>query len=188
METKQIFRQKILRLRKDISPRKRTEAGNIILDTLIARAEYNNARCICIYASLPEEVDTRQLLEHSFSIRKRVVVPRVDRQTIHLYRISSPDDLSPGSFGISEPKQACPEVSVSSIDGFIVPGIAFDRQGYRLGWGKGYYDKLLATVSAQKVGLAYDVQIVAGLPREKYDIPMDVIISEKEIIVPQKEV
>lgn len=82
------------------------------------------------------------------------------------------------------PQERYEDTNISGVDLFIVPGLAFDRQGYRLGRGSGYYDRLLASVIVPKIALAYSFQIVSRLPHKKYDIPMDIIISEHETITP----
>lgn len=154
--------------------------SQIIQKTLLARDEWKKANTICLYISLPEEVDTRSLL----SEKKSFVVPRVWGSELRLHKIRSLKDVEPGSFGILEPKKSSLSVDKSDVDLFVVPGIAFDRKGYRLGWGKGYYDRLLAGVKATKIGLAYNFQIIPRLPHKKYDIPMDIVITENETITP----
>ncbi len=160
------------------------KASQIICKTLLVRPECKKATAICVYVSLPEEVDTRNIFQTLFEQKKSVIVPRVEGSHLRLHQIQSMDDLTKGSFGIAEPKRSCPEVETSFVDLFIVPGIAFDRSGYRLGWGKGYYDRLLAGVSATKIGLAYSFQIVSRLPHTGYDIPMDIVITEHETLTP----
>lgn len=82
-------------------------------------------------------------------------------------------------YHILEPKKKTAIIDPKSIDLYIVPGIAFDRNGYRLGHGKGYYDRLLAGINVPKIGLAYSVQVVAELPRSSYDVPMTMVVTEE---------
>lgn len=171
-------------MRRNIPPREKLAASHTICETLLARPECKKATVICIYVSLPEEVDTKTLLRALFQQNKTVVVPRVSGDDLILHRMHTMNDLVPGKFGISEPKVSCPVIDTTSVDLFIVPGIAFDRSGYRLGWGKGYYDRLLAGVSAPKIGLAYSFQIVSRLPHHGYDIPMNIVITEHETFTP----
>ena len=166
--------------RRSMPAGERRKANHAIAKILLARVEWKKANTICLYVSLPEEVDTGSL----FGQKKSFVVPRVSDKDLILHQIQSPDDLIKGRFDIFEPKKSCPVVNVSVVDLFIVPGIAFDRKGYRLGWGKGYYDRLLAGVSATKIGLAYSFQIVSRLPHKRYDIPMDIVITEHETLSP----
>jgi 5-formyltetrahydrofolate cyclo-ligase len=118
-----------------------------------------------------------------FRLGKKVVVPRVTKENrLLLSTIASMKHLVTGPFGIMEPAENCPAVLPTDIDVFVVPGLAFDRQGHRLGWGQGYYDRLLQTVQVPLIGLAYSCQIVGLLPFTKYDIVMTTVISETEVI------
>ena len=160
------------------SPRK----DRVIAETLLSRPEIINAHVICIYVSLPTEVDTAGIIDQLLALRKIVVVPKVSQDTLLLYQIRSRTDLAPGPYGILEPFDSLHSIDKSSVDVFIVPGKSFDRLGNRKGKGKGYYDRLLRAVHVRKIGLAYQYQIVTRLPVHSYDIPMDVIITEKETI------
>jgi len=110
---------------------------------------------------------------------KTVVIPKVKDNVLILHQVRSLDNLEPGRFGIPEPKDSCPVVDKSSVDLFIVPGVAFDRKGYRLGRGLGYYDKLLAGLTASKIGIAYAAQVVAEVPHTSYDVPMTALITQE---------
>ena len=91
------------------------------------------------------------------------------------------NDLSTGAYGILEPREikiALPE----DIQVAIIPGIAFDKKGYRIGYGKGYFDRLLPKMNALKIALAFDFQLLDELPREKHDVKMDMIITDKRIL------
>lgn len=151
-------------MRQAIQSHDRSIADRVISKKLRQRDEWRLAHCVCIYISTPEEVDTRQLMRQ----QKQFVVPRVAGKMLTLHRFGGLEDLVP----------------VSTIDLFIVPGIAFDLLGFRLGWGKGYYDRLLVGVTVPKIGLAYNCQIVPRLPRRSYDIPMDIVITEHETLSP----
>ena len=154
--TKYAVRQKMIARRKAISPRDKQKWDQAIHKTLFRRPEWREAKIICTYVSLPHEVDTRSLLPKLLQQQKSIIVPQKRYE----------------------------ETQAAHADLFIVPGIAFDRKGYRLGWGKGYYDRLLKDVNAPKIGLAYNFQIVSRLPHSSYDIPMDIIITEHETITP----
>lgn len=153
-----------------------------ILKKLSRHPAIRSASCVCTYVSLPGEVDTKQIIAMLLTKRKTVVVPKIEGRDLELRKITSIEDLAPGTFGILEPELSCPLVQKSSVNVFIVPGVVFDRQGNRKGRGKGYYDRLLAGVKATKIGLAYNYQIVPRLPHKKYDIPMDIVITEDETV------
>jgi 5-formyltetrahydrofolate cyclo-ligase len=131
------------------------------------------------------EVDTTNLIEHLLRQEQRVVLPLVDFQE-HLlqhYYIQSLNDVIAGAFGIREPDvRVCVRAKTSDLDIVIVPGVAFDRRGHRLGSGHGYYDRFLAEIESLRVGLAFGAQIVDEVPVNDYDQAMDFIVTEGEII------
>lgn len=145
----------------------------------MARSQWMKAEIICLYMSTPEEVDTKPLLAAALMEKKQVVFPRVEREQLVLHEIRSIKDFTRGAYQILEPKKKTPVVDPKSVDLFIVPGIVFDRNGNRLGWGKGYYDRLLSGIDAPKIGLAYACQVIEELPRSSYDVPMTMVVTEK---------
>ncbi len=163
----------------------RLDADRIICDKVMNRPEWQKAETICLYMSTPEEVDTKPLLAAALTVGKRVVFPRVDEERLVLHQVRSVKDFTCGIYKILEPKKSTPVVSPKSVDLFIVPGITFDWEGYRMGYGKGYYDRLLAGLDAPKIGLAYAIQMVAQVARSSYDVPMTMVITEEEIICRQ---
>ena len=184
MNEKAKFRSYMTTLRKALSSNEREYANDRIFKSLSNRPEMKYARRICIYVSLPEEVDTHVIIATLFKEKRAVIVPSItaDSASTTLHRVRFFDDLIEGSYGVEEPKETCELVNKKTVDLFIVPGLSFDSKGYRLGWGKGYYDRLLANSRAPKIGIAYSCQILSRLPHSSYDIPMDVVITEKEII------
>ena len=157
-------------------------ANYSIADAVLKRSEILHAQTICIYLPLPEEVDTKPIIEEFFRLKKTVVVPKVSGDRLELHAISSFNNLQKGTFGVLEPSDSCPLIGIPEVDVFIVPGIAFDTQGFRIGWGKGYYDTVLAGITVPRIGLAYDVQLIAHVPHTSYDVPMTVVITDKHII------
>lgn len=166
-------------VRRLMPPEEKQKADRIICDNVMTRPEWRKAEIICLYMSLPEEVDTKPLLAAALTEKKQVVFPRVDHERLVLYQIRSIKDFTRGAYHILEPKKSIPLVDPASVDLFIVPGVAFDLNGYRLGHGKGYYDRLLAGISVPILGLAYEIQIVAEVPHTSYDVPMTAVITEK---------
>src|SRR3989344_290839 len=157
-------RRRGLEARRALSTDEKIMADRSIAERLLGCAEVVAAQTICIYLPLPEEVDTKPIIEQFFRLKKTVVVPKVSGDRLELHEISSFSDLAPGAFGVLEPNFHDTFVSASSVDVFIVPGVAFDKKGFRLGWGKGYYDKLLTGVTASRIGLAYNAQLIAQVP------------------------
>lgn len=179
---KTVLRAKINKLLLQMSVKDKTKGDSDIIKKLLSRPEIIPSHTICTYVSYGGEVDTKKLIEQLLVIGKAVVVPKIKDNNLKLHRIFSLDDLERGHFGIPEPGSNCPVVDKQSVDLFIVPGIAFDRQGHRLGRGDGYYDKLLAGVTVPKIGLAYACQVIAEVPHTSYDVPMTALVTEKEAI------
>lgn len=180
---KQRIRESIKEQRQNFSLSEKQHADDAIRDAVLSTPEIQASQVICIYVSLPDEVDTKGSIEALLKQGKTVIVPKVEPDnTITLHKITSLEDLSPGAFGILEPTKSTATIDPDDVDALIAPGVGFDRNKARLGRGKGYYDRLLAGISAPCIGLAYAFQILSRLPVGEYDIPMDVVITEKEII------
>lgn len=137
------------------------------------------AGTVLLYHALPDEVDTSSLLRDAMLMGKRVLLPRVVGDELEL-RVYAPDKLSPGAFGIMEPTgELFPPSHYAGIDLAIVPGMAFDRHGSRLGRGKGYYDRLLPLLhNAYRMGLCYSFQLLDHIPAEGHDARMDEVVTD----------
>lgn len=145
--------------------------------SVMGSPEWRNAHCVLLYHPLPDEVDVRPLIAAATEEGKRVVLPQVvgDDTVLRLY--TSEQDLQPGAFGIMEPTGPL-FTNYSSIDLAIIPGMAFDSRGNRLGRGKGYYDRLLARLPhARKVGICFPFQFVESIPADAHDIPMHEVVD-----------
>lgn len=142
-----------------------------------------SAETVCTFISAFKEPDTVEIIKELWKQGKKVVVPITDIEsgTLSLSYISSMDDMTKGAYGILEPKTVH-TADETDIDVILVPGLAFDRNGERMGFGKGYYDRLLENSKAVKIGLCYDFQILEKIPTESHDVPMNFIITEKEIL------
>ena len=145
------------------------------------------AKTIMLYASAGSEVSTDAVIESALKRGKKVVLPRVDKKTGKLCAQLVTDmtaDCAPGSFGVREPHAVrCPVVSPRNIDVVVVPGLAFGRDGSRLGHGKGFYDAWLRGIPAEKrIGIAFDNQVVSTLPAEAHDSIVSTIVTEKRVI------
>ncbi len=136
---------------------------------------------LALYAPKGSEVDTRLLDGHARSHGIRVVYPRVvDGQRVLAFHEVVPRELEvSGRFGLREPRADAPVVALGDITAFVVPGLAFDRAGGRIGWGRGYYDATLAGApGALRIGLAFACQVVESIAREPHDAPMHYLITE----------
>lgn len=160
----------------------RRNFGIKIKNRLFSLPEYDSAKTICSYVSFCSEVETYDIIKESIAAGKRVIVPKIDlvHKVLLLSEINSFDELKQGAYGILEPDMIRP-ANIDEIDLFIVPGIAFDRAGNRLGRGKGYYDKLLSSTSSVKIGLAYEIQLEKEIPHDNHDIKIDIVLTEKDV-------
>lgn len=144
---------------------------------------YKNSKCLMVYMPLGKETRTDDIISKAFCDQKVVVIPVTDEKTGHITPvIIEPDtEYIKGAFGIREPekKVICHK---ESIDTILVPGVAFDRFGNRMGFGKGCYDMFLEGFCGVKIGFCYELQISDKLPHSEKDIPMDYIISDKMIM------
>jgi 5-formyltetrahydrofolate cyclo-ligase len=187
-QQKAIIRKEILKKRKAQDPEARIAHSQTIVKALMARGEYQSARTILIYLSKDDEVGTDELLNRSFESGKRVLVPVVCQRTgeLNLSELAGPDiEFQAGSFGVREPvEKDLNLVPPEQVDLVVIPGVAFDRRGGRIGYGKGYYDRLLNRLGSQvhRVALAFDFQVLGTVPQDDSDIRVETIITEKIIM------
>lgn len=177
------LRLKMREKRRLLSPENIAIMSSNIAQRLIETEEFKNARTVMVYISAFREVETRDIISELFKLSKKVVVPVTDTENddiIPAY-IDSLDMLSPGAYGILEPV-SIKRADEDDIDLIILPGLAFDTECTRLGFGRGCFDRLLSRVSAKKIGLCYDFQLIEGIPHEEHDIPMDAVITERRFI------
>lgn len=172
--------------KREVIPQKQKRSWDLLIfNQLIQLDSYINAKTIHLYVSNSDknEVDTSQIMHHSLLTDKKVVVPKVveDNQLKHI-EIESTNNFEQNRWGIPEPVDG-EEVSIQELNLIIVPMVAGDRQRNRLGYGKGYYDRFLEKSNATKIGLLYDLQIhPEELPVEKFDIPLDLLLTQSEQI------
>ena len=135
---------------------------------------------IGLYAAKGSEVDTAAIDRGARQIGLEIAYPRVIGDARPLaFHAATLDELVPGRLGLKEPPAAAPEVALEKIAAFVMPGIAFDRAGGRMGWGRGHYDATVAaTPGALRIGVAFECQIIDGVPREPHDAQLHLIITE----------
>jgi 5-formyltetrahydrofolate cyclo-ligase len=183
---KETIRKELIGKRKLLSKKEVLEKSKQIKDTLFNLQEFQKANNIFFYVSYDNEVNTHDMIKKCMPIGKNVFVPICNKEDkiLFLSKIEKWTDLKPGSFDILEPKKdKIKQVSIYKIDLTLIPGIGFDEQGFRLGHGFGYYDKLLKnSTNAINIGLAFEIQIVEKIPIELHDLPVDLIITEKRVI------
>ena len=179
------LRSRFKALRTGLSPAEKDEMDLKILSRVMNLWQYRDSQTILTYVSTAIEVDTRRLIEKSLHAGKQVAVPRCVPGTreMEFYRICSLDELSPGTFGVLEPDPDKSALFTDFSKGLcIVPALSFDFQGYRLGYGKGYYDRFLARFGGSTVGLCYDSCMVRNLPAGRYDQPVHLIVTQRKTL------
>lgn len=140
------------------------------------------------YYPVRNEADTREIFSRSAGSGKEAYFPRVSGTMLTFHRILDLDELKPGKFGIPEPDSSSPCVSPGDLDLVLVPGVAFDYSGARIGYGKGYYDRLLANVPLdRRAGLAYSLQMSDSLPSVESDTPLGLLVTESGVIFCEKK-
>ncbi len=158
-----------------------SQLSKAIQDNLFTLDALRDAKSVCVFMSSFKEPDTTAVIARLFDEGKTVSAPVSDTETstLTLIRVKSMKDFRKGAYGIAEPSGT---EKVNDADVILVPGLAFDRSGARMGFGKGYYDRLLSLANAVKIGLCYDFQLFDDIPKEEHDAPMNYIVTEKEII------
>ena len=141
-----------------------------------------NADAVCTFLSAFKEPDTTGIIRCLSRWGKKIIVPVTDIEntTLDLSYIDNLTDLKKGAYGISEPVKIR-NAKIRDIDALIIPGLAFGKNGARMGFGKGYYDRLLKNTDAVKIALCYEFQLLDKIPEEPHDIQMDMIITEDKI-------
>lgn len=192
-------------IRKSIKQKKRELAqkdiinkSNIIIDKLLAHPSYQSAKVVLTYVSFNQEVKTHELINKILEDSKIVAVPKVDGKDMKFFYIKSMEDLSHGVMGILEPTTGieCNPTFMVFHDGtdlveanngdilVVVPGLAFDKNKNRIGYGKGYYDNFFLKHSAipmYKIALAYEFQVLDELKVNEYDVKVDEILTEEQV-------
>jgi 5-formyltetrahydrofolate cyclo-ligase len=188
---KKKIRAELLRKRDSILPELKAQKEAAIRKRLYALEEFRKSGSLLMYVSFRSEVDTRGFLQDILNSGKKLVLPLVDpvQRVLKLYEIKETSELAPGYMGIPEPeRKEDRRVDVNDVDLIIIPGAGFDVKGNRLGYGGGYYDKLLSpTPSPQSlppsvIALAFEEQIGEEIPSEPHDIKVDIIITDKRLI------
>ena len=180
---KRSIRRETVDLILAMNPARRAKEDAVLSERFPELPGWRESRNVLLYArAFPEEIDTEPLVRAAFGAGKRVFCPRVDRRAkrLRLFEIQDPDsDFEPGTLGIPEPKSTCVEVSPAEIDWALVPGLAFDSRGYRVGRGAGHYDRLLPAFRRGVLcwAIIYDVQWVAEVPVEPHDVALDGVVS-----------
>lgn len=197
------LRREMQRRRQGLAPAAWAGMSRHAGERLLALPQFTAAGTLLVYWSVDRELDTHGITAAAVAAGKRVALPRVVRWpagseppaaapvyggggrglALHLFS-GDPAELVPGPLGLLEPAAGAPAVTVAELDLVVVPGLAFDRGGWRLGYGGGYFDRLLAHVPARVclVGLTFGFAILPELPRAPHDRPVHLVVSEAEVV------
>lgn len=180
-ESKKAIRERVMGARDSIDLEVREDAEELICQSVSRLIQWQNAKCVAVYAAIRSEVCVRKLALIAHASEKRVCYPRCrDQQTLDFVQCWPDSRWNPGAFGIFEPEG--PGIPIESIDVVVVPLIAFDRFGARVGYGAGYYDRALDGFSGLKVATAFAAQEVSEIPQDSFDVRMDLIVTEERVI------
>ncbi|MDO5690213.1 MAG: 5-formyltetrahydrofolate cyclo-ligase [Tissierellia bacterium] len=182
MDKKQL-RKVWMERRASITPEDRERLDRLATDNLMATEEYQNAEHIFTFINFGDEIDTQRLIRESLALGKKIYLPVTEKgvDRMKLTALKDMDDLIVGHYGILTPKpEALDFIDHNLVDLVIVPGLAFDQEGYRLGYGAGYYDKFFSDLTAKpsKLGFCYAFQRTDSLPYDEYDVPVDRVITD----------
>jgi len=179
---KQKIRSEVLLKRLQHHPLQKNKKDKKILAKLCQLAEIKKAQTILFYLPIHGEVDLHGLFE-KLKTHKKFILPRVKNEsTLHLFYIKTLKDVEKGSFNILEPKLHLKRAALKDVGVALVPGVVFAKNGHRIGYGKGFYDRLLKKLRIPKIGVAYEFQIVENIEVQKHDAVMDMIVTEKRIL------
>jgi 5-formyltetrahydrofolate cyclo-ligase len=186
---KQVLRSRMRQARAAISRDAATDAARMAASHLLGLAELDGMAVAGLYAAFDDELGTREAAD---ALRARGIVvayPRIapPERLLRFHLVHGPDDLEPGPFRIPQPAARAEAVDIDRISMLIVPGLAFDARGGRLGWGKGYYDATLADDHSLRhrplyVGYAYAFQLVPEVPQRSHDVSMDLVVTDAGVI------
>ena len=187
---KKILRKEILTKRKNIDIVEKEKMDRKICDKFYESKYYRDAKNIFIYISYDSEINTKEIINKALIDNKKIYVPRTEFKTrlMDAVEIISLDNLIESEYGILEPSIEESHIEPNELDLIVVPGVAFDRNGGRIGYGAGFYDRYFKKINKdnikkiQKLALAYDFQILENIPMNEHDVPIRYIITEKEFI------
>jgi 5-formyltetrahydrofolate cyclo-ligase len=183
---KRKIRSSIQEKRDSLDESTRLEKSQLIANKFIGLYQYDKSFRVLIYYPFRSEIDTRIIISDAIARGKKIALPRVGKEGLELFYIKDlKEDLEPGSYDIMEPiPSRCEKADPSRIDLAIVPGVGFDRKHNRLGYGGGFYDRLLTCIPGKvpRIALSFDLQVIDEIPVSEHDLKIDILITESQII------
>ena len=180
---KQELRVKLRAMRRDLSPEEQKTASLAVFRQLQKFTPYRDAACIMAYMACRGELSLAPVMDEWLARGRKLLLPRCEAPGVMTARcVANMAQLVSGTFGLMEPDAACKIAAPEEIELILVPGVAFDRMGHRLGQGGGYYDCFLAKTHALRVGICHDEALIDRVPVEEHDCMMDAVITPRETI------
>ena len=181
---KKILRTRLLEKRKSLDKTEKAKWDKIISEKIINSDYFKNAEQVLVFSSTDDEFDTKHIIECCKAQSKEIFYPLCTDKNgnMKFLRVDSNDDLVSGMYGIKEPKSTCEKYIEKKYDLVIVPCLSADRQKNRIGYGKGYYDRFLKDFNGVSVSPCYDILLEDEIPTDKYDIQINIIVTDKEVI------
>lgn len=182
---KEELRKRVAALRRTLSAETRAAHARAMTQLLHRDPLFERARVVLAYSALRFEMDPSGLVEAAWAAGKTVALPRIVPETreLTLHSYSPSDELIESGFVVKEPLVSAPRVADTDVDLVLVPGLAFDGRGHRLGYGQGYYDRLLPRLAkATKVGLAFELSLLVEVPSAAHDVPVDRVATERRVL------
>ncbi len=184
LKVKSDLRRYFLEKRLSLSYIETYERSEKIKKNLFELKSFREARGIALYYPIKNEVRTQSIFKSAKELGKDIYFPRVQGTILEFREVTDLRVLKIGRFGIPEPGLYSPKLEIKDIDLIIIPGIAFDRLGVRIGYGKGYYDRAISKIDGKKrIGLAYDFQLIDLVPLERCDEKVGMIVAESGVII-----
>lgn len=179
---KRTLRAAMLARRRGLTPQQVASQSLALQQRFLELAEFRRSKVLALYAPIHHEVETVAVAQAALSAGKMLLYPAVEGDDLRFSRVASLDELSPGKFGIPEPEgEPCDPAGADLI---VIPGVAFDLYGRRIGYGKGYYDRALHRLeeSGKLVAFCFDFQLVQEIVGEPHDVTMDLIVTESRVV------
>jgi 5-formyltetrahydrofolate cyclo-ligase len=187
---KEELRKRVAAIRRTLSSETRAAHARAMSALLLAEPAFREARVLLAYSALRFEIDAQAVIEAAWAAGKTVALPRIVPETraldLHVYREG--DELCESGFVVKEPLPTASRIAHEEVELVLVPGLAFDVRGQRLGYGQGYYDRLLPQLPrARRIGLAFELSLLVEVPSAAHDVPVDCVITERRVIRAQRD-
>lgn len=182
---KKEIREKIGKIRDSQTEEEILRKSKMIEDKLFSLPKFKKSSCIMFYSSIRGEARTDNMINKALKQGYEVFLPKTDKEKKELipYKVRNLEELQKGAYNILEPKDNAEKADLDKLELVIVPGVAFDENCYRIGHGRGFYDRFLKKLkNTKKIGLAFELQIIKKIPKEDKDVKLDLVITENRII------